>query len=332
MLLIKYYSILELKQNSTIEDLNFAFRNKVKEFHGKRINGNLDKFIFLIEAYEYLKLKKTGHKISLEVWLKENQENSKQKAIYFSELSYSQFIATDFYKETQGIFIIWQFIYLLSAFFILIPLFYYWYFGYISNFAIVIFLMVSSPFWAGLVTQKLNLNLFEFINLSKVFIKTPKIILFASTFANILLLTKITLNSLITITSFLTILAILYVIGIIIVLIFKKISKKLFLFAFIPTIFNWFFLINFIFSNNPKEETYIFIHETIKYKSSRPNKYYKEKVSLISLENNAYDEYPLMRFFLDFESHRLENHVHYTFEDGLMGIKVLKNFYFSYSL
>ena len=54
-----------------------------------------------------------------------------------------------------------------------------------------------------------------------------------------------------------------------------------------------------------------------------------EKIAYIDLPNDAYKEYKWFRMFFNFETMKNKSEITYRFEDGLWGIRVLKDYDFS---
>lgn len=95
-----------------------------------------------------------------------------------------------------------------------------------------------------------------------------------------------------------------------------------------PSILNLFFTINFLFSSNPKIETYKFRSKLM----DDPNfgfGYHEKRLiksTYIILENNKYKNYIFLKFFKDIETLEHKNQIEYTIEKGLFGIKVEKSY------
>jgi len=93
-----------------------------------------------------------------------------------------------------------------------------------------------------------------------------------------------------------------------------------------PLLINIFFVINFMFSHSPVKEYYEYDRE----KNIQLSDGELGGTTTIILEGNAYEKYKGIRMFLAFDHVKFNYHIWYTFEDGLLGIKVLKNYQFEY--
>jgi len=96
----------------------------------------------------------------------------------------------------------------------------------------------------------------------------------------------------------------------------------------VPTVCQFFFLVNFLFSRNPVVETYSFVHqERVLATKNGPPK--MGKMAAVRLENEQYADYPWFTLFFDFEAMENAQQITYTFEDGLFGLRVLKSHQFA---
>lgn len=145
------------------------------------------------------------------------------------------------------------------------------------------------------------------------------------TFTNIVLLFSVIVNTGISLRSLGIILLIYIILGIIL---FRLIKKDWFLiFAkfdyfglLLPTIFNGFFLINYLFSGDTYTEKYRFDRLSSKELANSPT---------IILENNAYQEFYFFRTFVQNPPSITTNVVTYHFAEGFFGLKVMKGYDFS---
>jgi hypothetical protein len=148
---------------------------------------------------------------------------------------------------------------------------------------------------------------------------------------NFILYFSITLNTKITFITILLFLLGLYLLTYL-VLLNKKIkfnilSKRIIFIYVIPTFFNLFFFINYIFASNSSFETYYFEHDK-RFEYTRSSGWKIENTTYIFLENDAYSEYYWFRIFFDYGKMNGKNQITYKFKEGLFGIKVLKDYKF----
>ena len=106
------------------------------------------------------------------------------------------------------------------------------------------------------------------------------------------------------------------------------IKSKILLYLFIiPSLINLAFIINYVFSSNQNIEVYSFKHKKIWYSGIRGGSY--KKIGYIYLQDGAYENYHWFRSFYDFDSMKDKKEITYTFEDGLLGVRVLKKYEFT---
>lgn len=107
-------------------------------------------------------------------------------------------------------------------------------------------------------------------------------------------------------------------------------DKKYFFGAVFPFIVNCFFVINYITGRNPKKETYCFKSKIAEVGGR--NSHQKGKTTYIYLNGNAYKySYMTRSFFIDYKKMWGNNQIIYTFERGIFGLKVRKDYKFVYS-
>jgi hypothetical protein len=110
----------------------------------------------------------------------------------------------------------------------------------------------------------------------------------------------------------------------------QKTIKNIYVFLLIvlPFIFNSFFFLNYFFSSNPQKENYHFYNTQT---DIGPKWDWKSRgnSTTIDLENNAYSDFYFLRTFFDYEKMKWKTEIIYTFEDGLFGLRVLKDYKFS---
>ncbi|WP_283420729.1 hypothetical protein [Chryseobacterium profundimaris] len=95
-------------------------------------------------------------------------------------------------------------------------------------------------------------------------------------------------------------------------------------------VINIFFLINYITGSNPIKETYCFRNKIAKVGGRGSNE--TGKTTYIYLSGNAYNySYMTRSFFIDYKRMLFKNQVIYTFERGIFGLKIRKDYEFVYS-
>lgn len=109
-----------------------------------------------------------------------------------------------------------------------------------------------------------------------------------------------------------------------------NLGKKYFFLILFPLVINLFFLINYLTGMNPTKETYCFKAQ-VSYVGGKHSRQ-KGKTTYVYLSNNAYAyEYNIRSFFIDYKRMLFKNHITYTFERGIFGFKVRKDYQFFYN-
>lgn len=97
-----------------------------------------------------------------------------------------------------------------------------------------------------------------------------------------------------------------------------------------PFVINLFFSVNYALSSSPQVEQYAFKQGSQYVSNYHGNDYHVnghyDKSSLIYLEGDAYDNCVGIRVFYDYAELTRFNHIAYTFEEGLLGIRVVKDY------
>jgi len=97
-----------------------------------------------------------------------------------------------------------------------------------------------------------------------------------------------------------------------------------------PQIINVFFLINYLTGMNPTKETYCFKNMISEVGSVRSHE--KGKTTYIYLSGNAYEySYMTRSFLIDYKRILFKNQITYTFERGIFGLKIRKDFEFAFN-
>lgn len=338
-----YYKILGIESKATVEEIKQAYRKKAKELHPDK-NKNPDAsepFILLTEAYDCLTNIKTGKSNtqppteSYSDWQRENREQARTRASEYAKMQYEEFKKTDYYKNTQAVITVAQHLYLFSSILIILsPLWGYIFMEWTGFLLGLLFTFLSIQYWAGIFQEDLSINLRSFVLSLGIIVKTKAFIYALITLINLIVFFRFTLNTQMTFSTFAIILfafyTATYLSNYLKLSFIKRFSKIGIFLCFTPSIFNLLFLTNFIFSANPKTETYSFVHETSWYETRLlTSRGHLEKIAYIDLKDNKYVEYKWFRMFLDFESMKNKSEITYTFEDGLLGMRVLKDYDFT---
>ena len=210
---------------------------------------------------------------------------------------------------------------------LLLPAFLYFLHGQTGAIAGGIVTFVTSPISIDILRNKAPLNFRAF---GKSIIRVGKIRLlhyFALVLGNVVLFLVYGLNTLLPAPVMGLLFIVSVVLGLCVTILFPSLwngfSRQFICFGVAPLLINLFFVVNYTFSSNEYEERYFFTHTTDLYRRGSMGAVRQETTTII-LEDHQYDEYPALRFFLDYDELKDSNHIRYTFAEGLFGITVLK--------
>ncbi len=336
-----YYRTLGVTENATLTDIKKAFRSKAKELHPDR-NKSPDaheQFILLTEAYEYLinlrneKAKTESTIFSYDEWEQQYRDDARERARHYARMQYEEFKKTDYYKKSQAINTIFAHFYFFSSILLILSPLWGFLIGNWNGFlAGLLVTFVTVNYWANLFKEKININLKSLFRSIEIVVKTKTFMFFIVTLVNLYALFRYTLNTQLTILSITASLLGLYIVAFIAayykIPILRSLSKTVIFLCLVPTLFNLFFFTNFIFSSNPTIEKYSFVHEKRWY-VGRLSRARLEKIAYIDLENDQYLKYHWFRMFFNFETMKDKKEIAYKFENGLWGLRVLKDYEFT---
>ena len=101
---------------------------------------------------------------------------------------------------------------------------------------------------------------------------------------------------------------------------------------YLPFLFNLFFLVNYVFSSNDRNETYDYQYGLTDIQGDRgPRSSKKGRSTTIHLEDGKYEAYYFPRMFFNYEMMKDKKTITYYLEDGLFGFMVMKDYVFSQS-
>lgn len=334
----RYHHLLEINKNANPQEIKQAYFVKAKDLHANyQISQKAQEaFIALTEAYEVvsgkMQKKLKSKSFDYDSWMKE----VKNKADFYAEKKqedFEKFINEDYNylalvrigKVIGGIF---------SAVFIVGIL----YMGYVyGGFAVSAFLIIiTSPITVSAILYALEiLKVGGLQDDSIATFKNPLFQMVLVSIINLYLFLTIGLQTLITLQTYAIIFfgLIFFVYG---WLHFRKVVKKtsskvLYAFGVTPLCINILLTINFLGSSNPVQETYQFTQET-RYmnRNARPESYGKKSSRIFLDEKGAskYGNYIGIQTFEDYTEILNSDTIIYTFEDGLLGIKVMKDYKF----
>jgi len=344
----EYYRVLGLEDNAGLADIKKQYRKKAKLLHPD-INKNLDaheKFILLNEAYEYLiklksgkvydsisqKFKKSEQSSSqyANAWFDTEQESARDRARDNANMAYDQFVNTRFYKNALAIGTIIDFFNItVSITYLASPIIGYFFYGSRGLLGGILIAFVTVAFWA----EHLFLRR-EWISPNKLLgalvhvLKTWYFWVFIGGISNILVFLQVGINTLIPVIYLTCMYLLMIVLGYLITSRRKSgLMKWMASLVIAPGMISLVLLLNYTFSQNPVIEKYKFTHQ-LRWYSYRFGHGRFEKITFIDLEDNMYHQYAGIRNFIDFQAMEHKSKITYRFEDGLFGLRVMKDYYF----
>jgi hypothetical protein len=326
------YQLLGVNERSSIEEIKRAYRAKVFLVHpdkNKSPNATAD-FIELTEAYEYIIAEKSGKFktyqspfTSAQSQKEKEYEEAKRKAREYARMRYEEFEKTEAFHTVNALNLLLDHFALLVVMILLlgIPVV----LAYIYEFTGIIMgclflLAIGRPvfnyakhffqpaeLWTG-VMGLVETYFFRYTLL---------------TVTNVYILLRVGLQTLLPL--YITV-AVLIVPSIACYYwLFRKKEKTERLFVsicLVPLVINFVFLLNFFASSNPTIEQYEIWDEISHTKSG------SRQSTLIHLEHGRYENYVGIRIFSDIRQMQNNEHIVYQFEDGLLGVRVLKEYRF----
>ncbi len=285
-----------------------------------------EQFVLLNEAYEYLinvdssgsttaQSGSTNYQWTEEDWQQQQRANAKERAREYARMRYEEFLKSDQYKDQM---VVDTVVIHLSVVFSLVLL---------TVFPIVLYSLVGVESIIGyvfvnLIMFPLHLQAYRSLTLldqNKFLHSMGKLFLFRRfqivvlIILNFMMFFQVVIHTLVTISFVFSA----YAIAVLLLQIIARNRKdKNFLSFGVGTTFvSFLFLVNFVFSSNPTTENFKIISNG-----------YTDNTSIIALENHQLAEYPGVRLFFDYYEVRYANEVQYTFEYGLLGLMVMKDY------
>lgn len=327
------YQILGVSANASIDEIKRAYRAKAFLLHPDKNNdpNASQQFVELTEAYEWIIEQKTNtYKRYVSPFQQSaaaanaKREEAKRKAKEYAQMRYEEFEKTEAAQAINAINVILNHLLFLFACTLLVAVpfvlthFYEFtglilgllfllaigrpIFGYIKQF------FKPTQLWVALMSL-VETYFFRFVILSV---------------ANLYLFLKIGLQTMLPL--YVTILALLIPALFAYFVLYKKIASTQRWFnaaCYAPLLVNGLFALNFWMSHHPRVEQYEIWNEISHTKSSQ------RQSTLIQLQDNAYENYVGIRLFADISQMQGYEHIVYQFEDGLLGIRVMKEYRFT---
>ncbi len=330
-----YYRILQITEGSTLAQIKLAYRTRAKQLHPDRNKSHTahTDFILLTEAYEYLSANPNA-KVSYAVYETTYQYSettnteTRQRAQSYANMQYDDFVQSDYYKQSEALEVVARHFYLVFVAFCLAGLFSFFVFvlGPIGVLISLVFAALFGPVLYYLAIANGPIGVGALGKALQVVVNPGKIAVAIIGVFNLFVFFKIGLQTLIPF-------ALLWKAYLLLMLIgyglwktlqnsedrFKTYVMPL---CLTPLLFSILLVVNFVISNNPVTEKYEFNPQT------RPGRRGEENTTMINLPNNTYNAYPGVRTFLNYEEMQGMQTITYTFADGLLGIRVMKDYKF----
>ena len=314
--------VLGLTEGASIKEIKSAYRKLALKYHPDR-NSDPEAqqhFIEISEAYEYLingGATTVEKDIDEQEWDDFRRSDARERAYTSSRMPYEEFIRTEYYKRHMEREYGFEAKYFLLSIFLVfvLPFIAYALWSPVAFIFIILFNLIAIPFtwswlkrWREFNRSSLKLQLKNWRNY---FMH----MFFLGMAFNIYLFSKYVFNTLIQISEALLIYAgaMIIVYGIFGIKHFNKrpLKQQFLAFFLTPFILNCFFMINFKWASNPVRERYHF--------ESR-------STTLIALDNDTYDEYVMMRWFMDSQSISGRRIIIYTIAEGPFGLRVVQRY------
>ncbi|MCU0436446.1 MAG: hypothetical protein MUC49_00925 [Raineya sp.] len=319
----RYHQLLGVNQNSNPIKIRDAYLEKTKSLHAilNESQEARDLFIEYTEAYEVVSLKMQkklkSKDFDYDKWMRE----IKDKCEYYATLDYpsfEKFITEDIAYHSVvliGSHIVFIFFSLLSILLLILltlaVIKQKMFFALITFVPIIFSFLMIQRVYPALHLKRFGYALFIMVS-SNMFQTTILTLVNFFVFINVGLDTLITLE----VYFFIFFVAMIITYGLCnwVYPHQTKNKKYIYTFGLTPFLINFLLLINFSFSKQPVQEVYFY---TIK----------QAKINFVG--NNSYENYVGIRFFF----HRLgdaehTNRIQYTFEEGLLGLRVVTSYDF----
>lgn len=335
-----YYRILQLSEGSTVAQIKAAYRSRAKQLHPDRNPGptaHAD-FILLTEAYEYLSANPAARITYTSTtyttyttqtdWQQQYAEPARQRAQTHASMSYEDFVASDYFKDTDALALIadhMNMLFLVTIMSVISGLCVMG-LGLIGLVPCAITGLVVYRYVKNLVTTDDGVHFMALKKSAGLIVRKEKFWAVIAFVFNLWVFCRIGLQTLIPFALLwkLYLLVVLIAFGVLKVAAKPKgVFKSLFLpVCLVPLLLSTLLLVNYTFSHTPVKETYEYSpYSDNPLENQGPHNF-------IYLPQNRYSNYPGIRYFLIDEEMSGTYRITYTFEDGLLGLRVMKAYSF----
>ncbi len=326
------YQYLGIEANATIDEIKKAYRAKALILHPDRNQAPdaQQQFIALTEAYEYVLAERSSRfkrYISpfeqAEKTKEARREEAKRRAREYAQMRYEEFEKTEAAQTINALNTIFNHLLFLFACTLLVAVpfvlaHFYEFTGLVLG--LLFLLAIGRPIF-GYIKQFVSVSQLWLALMSLVETYFFRIVILSMT--NIYLIFKVVMNTMIpleySLIGFLGVMLSCYL------LLFKERENKVRVFyslVILPLLINIIFCVNYYLSGKPKIEEYEF--KNAQYESRGGH----EKSTMIHLEGGKYENYVGIRVFSSLDIMLNCEHIIYQFEEGLLGVRVMKEYRF----
>jgi hypothetical protein len=339
--MLHYYQLLGISEQASMEELKQAYRRKAKQLHpdrNKDPEAHRD-FILINEAYEYLLNRKSNkgqpapdrpdyEERYRQEWYRQERARAREKAQAYARMQYEEFLKSDQYKLSSSWDTIWAHAYFFFAIVVLliVPVVATFLKGYKGLFGSLLVMVVTSPLTIDAIRDKPDLD-FRLLGKALLYVvQTARFQAAALTLINAELILKIGFQTLLPPAPLLG--AFIAVMLLAFALTWWRLPSEnrqlryRYIFCLAPFVLNLVLLLNFTFSRQPVQETYLFSQVR------QHTRYGMQKSTLIELEDYTYSEFPGIRVFWSYAEMEGKDQITYTFQDGLLGLRVMTGYHF----
>ncbi len=349
-----YYHVLGVTPKASLGEIKKAYRQKARLYHpdiSKEPDAE-ERFIEVNEAYEYLLARKSGKLYSEtkkayrkpqqpvkthQQWEEERRQQARQRAREHAQMKYRAFKNSSYYKNELALDIIGDNLafYFLLATCVGPPIVSLAHDSLIGFLFTLVFGLAGIQVWSNALKPESNIRLSLLFSAIWRIITTKTFMIFALGGLNLFLFVKVVMHTLVPLEYSFTLLLLSIAAGFAVVKYHDGIpqnayTRSLYAYGIVPGVFNFIFLINFVFSSNPVIEKHHYQLLTTRTYTRHSNKPSIDKAPLLLLDDNAYEEYLGIRLLWQGRSLRENHTVSYHFEEGLLGYRVLKSYEISF--